>query len=225
MTAGYGLRPAQSTLRAARPSARIADGTGKIGRTIRAPLTSGWASTREGHLELVARAAKGDRDAFDELVDLHVADLHRLALVVAGPNRAEDVTQDAFLRAWRDLPRLRDADRFVPWLRRILVNVARDGQRGDRRRVRPTSLASAADVTEQRAGHGDPAAEIDRATDLHRVLSLLTVEQRAVVGLHYLADLTLPDVALTLGIPVGTAKSRLNAGLIVLRRRLGEDRP
>lgn len=196
----------------------------RIDRTIPVLPASGWASTREGHLELVARAAKGDRNAFEELVDLHLADLHRLALVVAGPDRAEDVTQDAFLRAWRELPRLRDTDRFVPWLRRILVNVARDGQRGDRRRVRPTALISAAAVTEQRVGRRDPALEIDRVTDLHRALSGLPVEQRAVVGLHYLADMTLPDVAMTLGIPLGTAKSRLNAGLVVLRRRLGETR-
>lgn len=154
-----------------------------------------------------------------------MADVHRLALVVAGPDRADDVTQDAFLRAWRELPRLRDTDRFLPWLRRILVNVARDGHRGDRRRVRPIALASAAAMSEQRAGRGDPALDIDRATDLHRALSGLTVEQRAVVGLHYLADLTLPDVAASLGIPLGTAKSRLNAGLIVLRRRLGDHRP
>lgn len=179
----------------------------------------------EESLDLVARAAKGDRDAFDELVDLHLADLHRLALVVAGPERAEEVTQEAFLRAWRELPRLRAADRFLPWLRRILVNASRDSQRHDRRRVRSIALTVATtDVIENRIGRGDPALVVDHVTDLHRALADLTIDQRAVVGLHYLADLTLPAVALTLGIPVGTAKSRLNAGLIVLRRRLVEDR-
>jgi RNA polymerase sigma factor (sigma-70 family) len=191
-----------------------------ITRTIRTARTSGQASTREGHLDLVARAAKGDRDAFDDLVDLHLADLHRLALVVAGPERAEDVTQDAFLIAWRELPRLRDPERFLPWLRRILVNEARDHVRADR--VRGRDRVVGLDLATDR-----PIAEglgVDTLTDLHAALAGLTIDQRAVVGLHYLADLTLPVVAATLGIPVGTAKSRLNAGLTVLRRRLGVDR-
>jgi RNA polymerase sigma factor (sigma-70 family) len=175
----------------------------------------------EGPLELVTRAAKGDREAFNELVDLHVADLHRLALVVAGPDRADDVTQDAFLTAWQELPRLRDPGRFVPWLRRILVNRARDLQRGDRRRPQVLDLAAASAVAERRSGWADPALDVDQLTDLHGALAGLSVDQRAVVGLHYLTDLALADVAATLGIPVGTAKSRLNAALIVLRRRLG----
>jgi len=143
---------------------------------------------------------------------------------VAGPAAADDVTQDAFVRAWRELPGLRDADRFVPWLRRILVNRARDVQRADRRRPRIVDLVPAAGaVAEHAAGRDDPALAVDRLTDLHAALDQLSLDQRAVVGLHYLADLTLPEVAATLGIPVGTAKSRLNAGLVGLRRRLEGD--
>jgi RNA polymerase sigma-70 factor (ECF subfamily) len=189
-----------------------------------APATSGSASTREDPLDLVARARKGDRESFNELVDLHLADLYRLAVVVAGPEMAEDVTQEAFLAAWQELPRLRDTDRFAPWLRRILVNRARDHHRGQRRQVRPTDLTAAVTIVERRPGRTDPASEVDALTDLHRALARLTIDQRAVVGLHYLADLTLPDVAIVLGIPEGTAKSRLNAALIVLRRRLGDSR-
>ena len=142
---------------------------------------------------------------------------------MAGPARADDVTQDAFVRAWQELPRLRDHDRFVPWLRRILVNRARDDQRAERRRPRVTDLGPAESIAERGFGRDDPALRIDRRTDLHAALAGLSLEQRAVVGLHYLADLTLPDVAATLGIPVGTAKSRLNAGLAALRRQLGDD--
>ena len=143
---------------------------------------------------------------------------------MAGPDRADDVTQDAFLRAWQELPRLRDPDRFLPWVRRIVVNVARDGQRRDRRRPQVVEWSAAGAATGAASpGRGDPATS-DRLTDLHAALVELSVDQRAVVGLHYLADLTLPDVAATLGIPVGTVKSRLNAALVVLRRRL-EERP
>jgi RNA polymerase sigma factor (sigma-70 family) len=193
-----------------------------IDRTIRVSPTSGRSSTREGNLDLVADADKGNREAFEQLVDLHVADLHRLALVVIGPDRADDVTQDAFLRAWQELPRLRDTAAFGPWLRRILVNRARDLERTERRRVRPLALGGIGDPSDRRLGGGDPAAEVDGVTDLHRALALLSVEQRAVVGLHYLADLTLAEVSSTLGIPEGTAKSRLHAALAVLRRRMGE---
>jgi len=196
----------------------------KIDRTIRSDPTSGTASTREDPLDLVARARKGDRESFNELVDLYLADVYRLAVVVAGPEMAEDVTQDAFLAAWQRLPGLRDPDRFLPWLRRILVNRARDHHRGERRRLRPTDLTAALAVAEQQPGRTDPAAEVDALTDLHRALEGLTLDQRAVVALHYLADLTLPEVAAILGIPAGTAKSRLNAALIVLRRRLGDAR-
>jgi RNA polymerase sigma factor (sigma-70 family) len=143
-------------------------------------------------------------------------------LVVIGPDRADDVTQDAFLRAWQELPRLRDTDRFAPWLHRILVNRARDVERMQRRHVQPVALGSIADAADRRPGGGNPAAEVDRITDLHRALTFLPVEQRAVIGLHYLADLTLPEVASMLGIPQGTAKSRLHAALAVLRRRLGD---
>jgi RNA polymerase sigma-70 factor (ECF subfamily) len=150
--------------------------------------------------------------------------VYRLAVMVAGPEMAEDVTQDAFLVAWQQLPGLRDPDRFLPWLRRILVNRARDHHRGERRRLQPTELTAALAVVERRAGRTDPASEVDALTDLHHALEGLTLDQRAVVALHYLADLTVPEVASILGIPAGTAKSRLNAALVVLRRRLGDAR-
>jgi RNA polymerase sigma-70 factor (ECF subfamily) len=149
-------------------------------------------------------------------VDVHLADLHRLALVIAGPDRAEDVTQDAFLAAWRELPRLRDPDRFLQWIRRILVNRARDEQRAERGR----GLVGLEIVADHAVAEASPG--VDVLTDLYAALATLSVDHRAVVGLHYLSDLALPDVAATLGIPLGTAKSRLNAALIVLRRRLGE---
>jgi RNA polymerase sigma-70 factor (ECF subfamily) len=142
---------------------------------------------------------------------------------VAGPEAAQDVTQDALLAAWRELPSLRDPDRFLPWLRRILVNRARDVGRGQRRLGgRPVSLDSVPAQRLELDPINETAPRVDGLTDLHRALARLTIDQRAVIALHYLADLTLPDVATTLGIPLGTAKSRLNAALVVLRRDLGE---
>ncbi len=189
-----------------------------------APPPVVWTlATREDQLDLVARAQKGDRDAFDGLIDLHAADLFRLALAVAGPEAVQDVTQDALLTAWRELPSLRDPDRFLPWLRRILVNRSRDVGRGQRRLGgRPVSLDSVPSQRLELDSISDPAPRVDGLTDLHQALARLTIDQRAVIALHYLADLTLSDVATTLGIPLGTAKSRLNAALTMLRGDLGD---
>lgn len=138
---------------------------------------------------------------------------------MVGPDAAEDVTQDALVRAWRELPRLRDPERFVAWTRRILVNIARDAERRSRRREGIVRIEPLDDAS---GGGGDPSQAADRVTDLMRAMASLPVDQRAVVALHYLADLTLVDVAATLRIPVGTAKSRLHAGLGVLRSELGD---
>ena len=80
----------------------------------------------DGDLSLVERARDGDRHAFDRLVAARLPQTYRLAKAITGhPGDAEDVTQEAFLQAWRNLPRLRSADRFDAWFGRILVNEAR----------------------------------------------------------------------------------------------------
>jgi RNA polymerase sigma-70 factor (ECF subfamily) len=138
---------------------------------------------------------------------------------VIGPAGAADVTQDALLRAWRDLPSLRDPERFAPWLRRILVNRCRDVARAERRQVRQIPVDALLD-----AGPGvvDHTSTTERRADLDAALARLSVDQRSVLALHYFVGLPLREVALSLGIPEGTAKSRLNAGLMALRQSLGQ---
>jgi RNA polymerase sigma-70 factor (ECF subfamily) len=143
-----------------------------------------------------------------------------LALAVAGQDAAADATQDALLRAWQELPRLRDPDSLGAWLRRILVNRCRDIVRA-RRGVRLLSLDDPASPITPPAGP-DPAVTIDRHTDLEAALQRLTVDQRTVLALHYALDLPIREVARTLGVPDGTAKTRLNAALIAMRRCLSE---
>jgi RNA polymerase sigma-70 factor (ECF subfamily) len=153
-------------------------------------------------------------------VGLHGGWVHRLAVVIVGSEEAADVTQDVLLRAWRELPRLRDDRRFEAWLRRILVNRCRDLGRAQGRRVVEIELDPAVPGA---APSADRLGAADRAVDLDAALARLSVDQRAVIALHFAADLTLGEVAATLGVPIGTVKSRLNAALIHLRAELGRD--
>jgi RNA polymerase sigma-70 factor (ECF subfamily) len=143
-----------------------------------------------------------------------------LAVAVVGQDAAADATQDALLRAWQELPRLREPDALGAWLRRILVNRCRDIVRAHRG-IRLLSLDDPASPITPPAGP-DPTATIDRDADLDAALRALTVDQRTLLALHYALDLPIREVARTLGVPDGTAKTRLNAALVALRRCLSE---
>ena len=168
-------------------------------------------------LNSVIRAQDGDADAFDELLERHASWVYRLAAAIVGPAEAADVTQDAFVRAWRELSRLREPDRFEAWLRRIVVNRCRDVRRRARARVREIRMD-----TELPSASTDPRVPIERDADLAAALARLSVDHRTVLALHFGADLTHQAVADTLEIPIGTVKSRLSAALERLRVDLAE---
>ena len=165
---------------------------------------------------------QGDgEEAFERLVDRHAGDIHRLAAAIVGIDDAGDVTQEVLILAWRKLPSLRDPDRAAAWIRRIVVNRCMDHGRHASRRVRTIPMLPGDD----RLQHSDGPEVVGFDQELEQALRSLPVEQRAVLALHYAADLTIADVAATLDLPVGTAKSRLNAALTRLRTKLGERRP
>ena len=84
----------------------------------------------------IERARRGEHDAFTELVDVHLARLDAAArLILRDPELARDAVQEALIRAWRDLPGLRDPDRFEAWLHRLIVNACLDLIRHRKRRV------------------------------------------------------------------------------------------
>ena len=169
-------------------------------------------------LNTVERARHGNHEAFDLLAEEHAPGLYRLAVLLAGADAAPDITQETLLRAWRELPRLRDTGKFPQWIRRILVNACRDHGRAERRR--PTSTASVTHLEFRSNAEDLRQAEVRH--DLVLELRRLSPEQRAVVALHYALDLPIREVAESLGIPVGTAKSRLNSALVALRHRRSE---
>jgi RNA polymerase sigma-70 factor (ECF subfamily) len=167
--------------------------------------------------ELVERAQRGDHDAFGALAGAAIDRLDMAArLVLRDPERAKDAVQDALVRAWRDLPGLRDPDRFDAWLHRLLVRACYDELRRSRRRPIEIELTPIAYPMV-----ADGAMALAARDEIERGFRRLDADQRLVVVLHYYLDLPLPEVAAALGVPLGTAKSRLGRGLTVLRQALG----
>jgi RNA polymerase sigma-70 factor (ECF subfamily) len=169
--------------------------------------------------ELVVRAQRGDHDAFEHLARGAAPRLESVARLVTGdPDRAKDAVQEALVRTWRDLPTLRDPDRFDAWLRRVLVRACLDMVRRGRRLRLEVELTDTHHAT-----GGDPASALADRDLLERAFRTLDPEQRAVIAVHYFLGLPLSDVAESLAIPVGTAKSRLARALATLRASVAAD--
>jgi RNA polymerase sigma-70 factor (ECF subfamily) len=163
--------------------------------------------------ELVERARGGDHDAFAELARAAVLRLDQAArLIVRDPELARDAVQEGLIRAWRELPKLRDPDRFDAWLYRLTVNSCIDLTRRRRRRLIEVELTSI-----HVPGTSDGAGARADRDQIDQVLRRLDEHGRAIVVLHYFVGLPLTDVAEALGIPLGTVKSRLHRALTQMR--------
>jgi RNA polymerase sigma-70 factor, ECF subfamily len=170
---------------------------------------------------LVERAGKGDRDAFAVLARAAAARLDAAArLILRDRELAHDAVQEALIRAWRDLPGLRDPERFDAWLHRLIVNSAIDEARRRRRRVMEVALSP----VEVRSSRDDIGVLVDR-DELDRAMAELTPEHRAVVVLHYYLGMPLPEAAASLGISLGAAKSRLHRAMGSMRQSFSGGRP
>jgi RNA polymerase sigma-70 factor, ECF subfamily len=170
---------------------------------------------------LVERARGGDHDAFTELARGAVTRLDRAArLILRDPELARDAVQEALIRAWRDLRGLRDPDRFDAWLHRLTVNACLDIARHRRRRVIEVELdpIDMPDVVDMAGALADREI-VDSA------MRRLDESGRAIVVLHYFLGMPLSDVASTLGIPIGTVKSRLHRALGEMRVAVGTEPP
>ena len=166
----------------------------------------------------VSRAMAGDHDAFAALANANVDHLYALARVILrDADRAEDAAQEALVRAWRELPRLRDPARFQAWLRRLLVNACYDEGRRSRSRSEVVLLAD-----HHPAVADESAGVIDRDR-LDRAFRRLPLEQRVVAVLSHVEGLTHEEIAATLGVPLGTVKSRVRYALTGLRAALEAD--
>ena len=168
---------------------------------------------------LVERARAGDNAAFRELVELEADRCYAIAYrIVRDPERARDAVQQALLAAWRDLPQLRDPNRFEPWLYRLLVR----GCWQERRHLRSWTERVQSLVPDT-GDQGDFTVDVDQRDALDRAFSRLSGEHRAVMILHHYAGLPLAAVADVIDIPVGTVKSRLHHATQALRSALDAD--
>jgi RNA polymerase sigma-70 factor, ECF subfamily len=168
--------------------------------------------------DLIERARLGDQQAFAQLVR-QVSDtlLGVARRILRDPGLAEDVLQNALVTIWRKLPHLRDADRFEGWAFRILVNACYA--------VAPQNRRWSSTIRILPIDRADPADEMQAVSDrdeLERVFRTLPLDQRAVFVLHHHVGLPLVAVAETLGIPDGTARSRLHYATRALRAAFDE---
>ena len=167
-------------------------------------------------------AADARAAAFRRLVGGELDRAYRLAAVILGDRfDAEDAVHDAAETAWRRWSALRDHDRFEAWFGRILVNECRDRlrRRGRRRIVEIPRIA----LETEHPAVPDASDELALRDLVRRAFDRLSPEERICVVLRYEADLTIPVLADVVGIPEGTAKSRLHHAMRKLRAVIGED--
>jgi RNA polymerase sigma-70 factor (ECF subfamily) len=161
--------------------------------------------------ELVARARKGDESAFRLLVEKYQRKAFAVAFgIVRDHDDANDICQEAFLRAWRGLPTFDGEAQFFTWLYRILHNLAIDEVR--RRRFQHVSLGDTPLPLADGSVLGDPEGNLARrklAARLDEGLSALSPVQRAVLMLREVEGLSYQEIADTVGCSIGTVMSRL----------------
>ncbi len=169
--------------------------------------------------DLVEAAQRGDREAYADLIRPRGDRLFALAQrILRDVDRTEDAVQDALVIAWRDLPGLRDADRFDAWLHRLVVRscvreAVRERRVATNLRALPMDLPAPAD---------DLLSFADR-DQLERGFRRLDPQQRAILALRHFAGYEPVEIAEILGIPAGTARSRLHHAHRAMRAALEAD--
>lgn len=168
----------------------------------------------EAHL--VARAAAGDREAFEALYRTHVDRIHGLVFRWVGPEEAAEVTQDVFVRAWQKLGTFRGDAAFGTWLHRVAIRVIL-GQRKTMGKARQRFSSDDADLDRSSA----PADTPDHRMDLERGIASLPEGARRVLLLHDVEGYRHEEIGTMLGISPGTSKSQLHRARMALRACLG----
>lgn len=165
--------------------------------------------------------------AFDALVATRIDRCYRLAWSILGNDAdAADATQDAFVAAWRALPRLRDTGAFDGWLNRIVANASRMSRR-HRMRLREVSVSPGPSDSDEAptwepdsvAGTSESDAFVERDA-MGRAFDRLRPADRAILVLHHVDERPVAEIARTLDVPLGTAKWRLHAARKALERAM-----
>ena len=170
-----------------------------------------------GDGEVLARVRGGESAAYGELVGRYALVAKRTAVFLGAGADADDVVQEAFVKAYKGLGGFREGAAFRPWLLRIVANETRNAVRARGRRARREELAAPLDVVLDPA---DAAVSLERRTELLNAVRTLPEPMRLVVTCRYLLDLDEQETAVVLGWPRGTVKSRLHRALGRLRDAL-----
>ena len=164
---------------------------------------------------LIERAQRGDQQAYAEVAAAASDRLYAVALrVLRDAEAASDALQTALVQIWRDLPTLREPERFEAWSYRVVLNCCRADRRRARRSAPLVSLIAADGAV------ADSQASVAVRDELETAFRMLSEDQRAILVLAYYRDLTVTDIAATLGISVGTVKSRLHYAREAMRAAL-----
>ncbi len=178
---------------------------------------------------LIERARHGDHEAYAALVRSHQDVVFRTAyLITRSAADAEDVTQEAFIKAYRALSRFREGAPFRPWILRIAANEARNRRRAIGRRLEVSAdapveldggLAAAREPADPDATPEERALAGERREVLLTALGRLDEDDRLVIAYRYFFDLSEAEMAEALDVPRGTVKSRLSRAMTRLRER------
>lgn len=169
-------------------------------------------------VELVRLAQRGDREAFAALVPEAVDRLFGVAYRILGDrDRAEEATQVAVITAWRKLRSLREPERFEAWTYRLVVSACRDEVRRRPWEVQaPVALALLPEFA-------NAESQVDERDRLDRAFGRLSIDHRAVIVLHHYLGMPLVEVGRVVGVPTGTARSRLHYAVRAMRASLDHD--
>ena len=171
--------------------------------------------------EAVARAQSGDLDAYAVLVARYTLRAHRTAFLLGAGEESDDVVQEAFVKAFRHLPRFRAGDPFGPWLLRIVANETLNLTRSRRRRAALALRLRAAEPADTAAdGPVDKVLAAERRARLLAAVNALPDRERRVLVCRYFLDLSEAETAQVLGWPLGSVKSRTWRALNRLRGQL-----
>jgi RNA polymerase sigma-70 factor (ECF subfamily) len=178
--------------------------------------------TGDCDLPLARAAAAGDAAAFEALYRRHAARVHGVVLRLAGWQhaRAEDLVQEAFLRAWRALPQWRGDSAFGTWLHRLAVNTALMDLRA--RKARPGLDGDDDDLIDALAGADSAGHGTALRLDLDRAVASLPPRARAVLVLFDIEGWSHDEIATSLDMAVGSSKAQLHRARRLLRMRLGD---
>jgi len=167
---------------------------------------------------LVEAAQRGDHGAFEALIVARVDRLFAVArLILRDVHLAEDAVQETLIKAWRELPRLRDVDRLDAWLHRLLINACADQGRSRRR------ISNEVDLARILPSGSDASGTTADRDQLERGFRRLGPEQRVAVVLRYYVGFSPEEIADMLAIPIGTAKSRIHYATEAMRAALEAD--